>query len=99
MRLIYHPAAEAELLEAVRFYEGRLTGLGERFLEEFESAISTIVETPEAGQKVEGDLRRYIMQRFPYGIYYRTDGDELRILVIKHHSRHPNYWSERLEDE
>ena len=28
MRLIYHPDAEAELIEAARFYEQRIHGLG-----------------------------------------------------------------------
>jgi hypothetical protein len=48
MRLIYHPDAEAELLEAVRYYEERLPGLGERFLHEFEVALSTTQEAPES---------------------------------------------------
>ena len=25
--------------------------------------------------------------------------DELRILVVKHHKRHPDYWRHRLRDE
>lgn len=33
MRLIYHPDAEAELIEAARFYEQRIHGLGARFLD------------------------------------------------------------------
>jgi plasmid stabilization system protein ParE len=98
MRRIHHPDAEAELLEAARFYEARLAGLGEQFLNEFDRAIARIEATPEAWQKVEDDLRRYVMHRFPYGIYYRVEGEELRILVIKHHSRHPEYWKYRLDE-
>jgi hypothetical protein len=44
------------MLEAVRFYETRLSGLGEQFLNEFERAIARIEATPEAWQKVEDDL-------------------------------------------
>ena len=36
------------------------------------------------------------MRRFPYSIIYRVEGDEVRILVAKHHSRHPEYWKGRL---
>ena len=39
MRLIYHPDAEAEVVEAVEFYEGKVSGLGDRFLHEFDAAI------------------------------------------------------------
>jgi len=98
MRLIYHPEAEAELIDAARFYERRVRGLGGRFLREFDEAIEKILEAPERWQSVEGDLRRYLMPRFPYGIYYRVSDEELRILVVKHHSRHPDYWKHRLDD-
>lgn len=97
MRLIYHPDAEAELLEAVLFYEGRVPGLGERFLNDFQEAISKIQEAPGIWQRLENDLHRYLMPRFPYGIYYRVEGGDLRILVVKHHSRHPGDWHYRKE--
>lgn len=58
MRLIYHPDAEAELVEAVRFYERRVSGLGRRFRREFNAAVAKIQETPERWRIVEGDIRR-----------------------------------------
>lgn len=97
MRVVYHPEAEAALVEAAQFYEDRVAGLGGRLLQEIEAAILSILEAPERWQQVEGPIRRYLVRRFPYGVYYRVDGDELRILVIKHHSRHPDYWRQRLE--
>jgi plasmid stabilization system protein ParE len=96
VRLIYHPDAEAELLEAVRFYERSVPGLGDRFLHEFDAAVA-IQEAPGRWHIVEAGVRRYVMRRFPYGIYYRIEGDQLRILVVKHHSRHPDYWKYRLD--
>lgn len=98
MRLIYHPEAEAELVEAAEFYEARSPGLGGRFLREFDSAIAEVQASPQRWAVVEGDLRRHTMGRFPFGIYYRVCNDELRILVVKHHSRHPDYWRHRLDD-
>lgn len=97
MRLIYHPDAEAELLEAVRFYERKVPGLGNRFLSEFDAPIAAVREASDQWRIVEADVRRYVMRRFPYAIYYRVEGSELRILVVKHHSRHPDYWKSRLD--
>jgi plasmid stabilization system protein ParE len=98
VQLTYHPDAEAELVEAARFYEGRSPGLGDRFLGEFDAAITEIQASPGLWPAVEGDLRCHTMRRFPFGIYYRIQGDELRILVVKHHSRHPEYWRYRLSE-
>ena len=98
MRLIYHPDAEKELVEAVRFYEQKVLGLGDRFLRAFDGAIAEIQMSPGLWRVIEDDVRRFVMRRFPYGIYYRLEGDDLRILVLKHHSRHPSYWRYRLDE-
>ncbi|HZW30620.1 MAG TPA: type II toxin-antitoxin system RelE/ParE family toxin [Isosphaeraceae bacterium] len=91
-----HPDAEAELLEAAWFYEKRVSGLGGRFLHEFDAAIQTIQAAPDRWRIVGGEIRRYVMRKFPYGVYSRVQGDTLRILVIKHHKRHPDYGKDRL---
>jgi plasmid stabilization system protein ParE len=70
--------------------------LGQRFLREYNAAILAIEQTPRLWPVIESGLRCHVMRRFPYAIYYRADDDELRILVVKHHSRHPDYWRYRL---
>ena len=98
MRLIYHPDAEAELVEAARFYEERVPTLGAHFLDAANRAVGSIQEGPEQWSVVKADVRRYLMPRFPYAIYYRNLAGHLRILAFKHHSRHPDYWRYRLSD-
>ena len=98
MRLIYHPEAEAELVEAAEFYESRSTGLGTRFLKEFDATVTEMQASPSLWPVIEGDLRGRTMERFPFVIYYRVTDHQLRILVVKHHSRHPDYWRHRLDD-
>ncbi len=98
MRLSYHAEAEAELIDAIEFYERRSSGLGRRFLRAFDAAMTEISETPERWRVVKADVRRFVMRRFPYGIDYRVLPDELRVLAVKHHSRHPNYWHSRLSE-
>lgn len=46
MRIILHPLAEAELLEAVSFYENRALGLGQDFILDFERTLSQIFREP-----------------------------------------------------
>ena len=91
MKLTYHPAAEAEILAAARFYDHAIKGLGTQFLDEFDFSIAMILEAPERWRIIKGDKRRYLMRRFPFGLYYRIVSDEVRILVVKHHSRHPDF--------
>lgn len=98
MRLIYHPAAEKELIEAAEFYENRVPMLGVQFLDEMDLAIAMIQNAPERWSIVEADVRRYLLKRFPYALYYRVLSDVIRILAVKHHSRHPGYWRYRIHE-
>ena len=98
MPLTYHPAAEAELAQAAVFYEQRSAGLGDRFLNDFDLAARDIESAPHRWPKVMGDLRYRSLTHFPFGVYYRLLRDEVRILIIKHHSRHPSHGRDRLND-
>jgi plasmid stabilization system protein ParE len=96
MRLIYHPEAETELAEAARFYERRVPTLGVQFLDAIDRALDVIHDAPERSRVIESDVRQYLMPRFPYAIYCRLLPGQIRVLAIKHHSRHPDYWHHRL---
>jgi hypothetical protein len=87
MRLIYHPGAEAELIESARFYEQQIPSLGGQFL-----------DAAERWSIIEAGVRRYLMPRFPFAVYYRIWPDHLRILAFKHHSHDPDYWRRRLSE-
>lgn len=99
MRLIYHPDAEAELIEAAQFYERRVSTLGSQLLDAVDIAIGVIQNAPERWSVIEADVRRYLIPRFPYALYYRVLSDHVRILAFKHNSRHPDYWRYRLSDK
>jgi toxin ParE1/3/4 len=46
----FHPAAEAEFLESVGYYESHVPGLGGAFIDEFEALIDLICEAPNSGK-------------------------------------------------
>lgn len=98
MRVIYHPDAETELIEAATFYARRVPGLGESLLAAFNTTLAQIESQPNWASPVEGDIRRRSLRRFPYAIYYRVVGDDLRILAVKHHSQRPDYWRYRITE-
>ena len=96
MRLIFHPEAEAELIEAACFYEEQVNSLGEEFLDAVDLATDEICENPERWRVLEAGVRRYLMQRFPYALYFLIQPDQIQILTVKHHSQHPDYWLNRI---
>jgi len=96
VKVEYHPAVEAELIDIRQYYENRSPGLGAQFVDEFERQVLLLAATPERWMVVAADIRRCMMKRFPYILYFRRVGAErLRITVVKHQRRHPDYGRER----
>ena len=83
------------MVEAARFYESRANGLGERFLKQVDEVMRRLQEHPYQWPVVDADIRRVMLKRFPFGVYYRIANDTLRVLTIKHHRRHPGYGTDR----
>lgn len=90
------PEAEQDLAEAARWYEEQRRGLGREFLDEALSAFSAIAERPLAYAVVYGSLRRALLHRFPFGVFFLVDDDGAVVIGVLHGSRHPLRWKSRL---
>lgn len=90
------PDAEEEMFEAVKYYQSRTSGLGSDYLSEVERAIASIAKSPLTWPKIEGELRRRLVRRFPFGILYFDESEEIVIVAVAHLRRKPGYWKKRL---
>jgi len=91
-----HRGAEQDLGEAFRFYRreaGR--GVAARFLNEFERVISLLEEFPELGRPTNEQRRSYPLTGFPYSIIYRKVEGDVRVLVVRHQSKDPDFGEHR----
>ncbi len=70
MRFWFQPEALAEYSDAIRYYQETGAELAAAFIEEIEHAVRAIRRNPDTWRLVEGDVRRYLVHRFPFGIYY-----------------------------
>ncbi len=90
-------AAKAELEEAVSSYEHERKGLGEGFALEAEDALARILQFPHAWSALSKNVRRCRLNRFPYGIVYSLQNEEILIVAVMHLHRKPGYWKNRLK--
>jgi plasmid stabilization system protein ParE len=91
----FHLQAEAEMLDAAAYYEERATGLGSDFLNDVERGAHRIQHFPYSWVTYEGEYRRYLLQRFPYGLIYRVASEKIYIVAVAHLRRRPGYWKTR----
>lgn len=95
MTVRFLEAARNELREAVQYYDARRDGLGQEFLEEIRTTVRKIEQSPDTWSPLSENTRRCRTKRFPYGVIYRVDGDEIVIVAVAHLHRRPGYWSGR----
>lgn len=92
MKLSLHPQAAADLADIVAFYQKEATArVAARFIDEFERVAHLLVENPGFGTPFDLPRRTYPLRSFPYAVIYRPAHEGLRILAVRHHSRHPNH--------
>jgi plasmid stabilization system protein ParE len=97
MTYSFHPEAETEFFEAIEYYENRKAGLGLDYSREIFATINRILNFPQAWAPFSHRSRRCLAKRFPYGIVYRIDQDEILIFAVMQLNRKPNYWLDRLK--
>jgi len=95
MTFSFHPEAEKEFNEAINYYEEVEPGLGYNFALEVYATISRSVDFPKAWAVLEGDARRSLVSRFPYGILYSEEKDGIFIVAVMNLHRKPGYWKKR----
>ena len=96
MSVRFLPPAEAELDEAVSYYNAQSAGLGAEFVSEIREGLARIEQFPQAWQLLGERGRRYRLRRFPYGLVYVEAGSDIIVLAVMHLHRRPGYWKERL---
>lgn len=78
------------------WYEGKLAGLGDRFINELERAKIDLLNSPLAFAKWNKGIRRMVMRKFPYKLFYKVYDDMIVILAIMHARRSNRYVRRRL---
>ena len=92
---LFKPLAEVDVEEAYHWYERRRSGLGSDFLLSIEETIEKCLRQPNMYPVVHGDIRRAVIRRFPYGIFYSVANELLIVIAVFHVSREPNRFYDR----
>jgi plasmid stabilization system protein ParE len=94
-QILIRPEAEAEIVEAYRWYEDKRDALGSDFLLCVEDGLDKIRNDPEMYPIVHRHIRRLLIRRFPYGIFYTAEKNLITVLAVFHGHRDPKQWKSR----
>ena len=93
--LVFRPEVRDELDREYNWYESQHTGLGDEFIDSVEETLNRICQMPESYPIVYRDIRRSIIRRFPFAVYYRIVSSRVIVTAIFHSRRDPKVWQAR----
>ena len=94
-QVIVRPEAELDIKDAYQWYEAQRKGLGESFLLCIEEALSRASRSPAIYSVVHKDVRRVLIHRFPFGVFFIESEESISVLAVLHARRNPRMWKGR----
>jgi toxin ParE1/3/4 len=91
-RLKFSSRALREIGEAQEWYELQSPGLGEEFIAAMELQLKRLEQAPLLYAEVIPNVRRALLPRFPYGLFYAVRGSLVNVLAVLHDARNPRQW-------
>lgn len=92
MNIVFHRLVSRDVREAMMYHRDvsgeRLVG---DFYEEFMAVLRAAADQPERFHLDASGLRRASLKRFPFHFLYRIGRDSIRVLVLRHHRRSPEF--------
>jgi plasmid stabilization system protein ParE len=91
MKLRLSRRAISDLHVILDYLNMRNPGAAKRVRSAIDNALNLLTSFPTIGVVHERDVRKYVMPRFPYLIYYSIAEreQEIRIITIRHAARRP----------
>lgn len=88
------PEALEDLLETQRWYGSCESALARDFAETVAAGVERIRHSPQSFPLIHGQIRRLVLSRFPYALYFREQGAEILVLAL-HGRQDPQRWQQR----
>ena len=96
--LILTPHAQQDLDDAYNWYEEQNQGLGKEYIRCIDAKMASIQRNPLQYQVVfREQVRRALVNRFPFSIYFVMDSDMITVMAILHQRRSPQSWKSRIQ--
>jgi len=95
-KLVFTPEVYGDIKTAYDWYESQRIGLGEDFLLTLEASYADITRTPQQYQDIYKSVRRKLVPRFPYGIFFVLRENTVVVLAVLHTKRDPKSWKKRI---
>jgi plasmid stabilization system protein ParE len=94
-RVLFTPAARADLVAAIRWYGFNAPHVVPHFRDALRTAVARIAENPKQFPASPANTRRALLRRFPYIVVFRETSQAVYVVAVFHTHRDPLTWQRR----
>jgi plasmid stabilization system protein ParE len=94
-RVLFTPAAQADLAGALQWYEDHAPEIIPQFREAVRAVVARIETKPQQFPPAAHQTRRALLPRFPYLVIFRETAEAAYVVAVFHTSRDPRAWRRR----
>ena len=94
--MVFRSEAEQEFEYAHDYYNSIRRELGLQFLTQVEIVLTRISLHPQIHQVVFEDIRKGVVKRFPYCVFYRAHPDRIEVISVFDARQDPKLWQSRV---
>jgi plasmid stabilization system protein ParE len=94
-RVLFTAAAQADLADALAWYEAHAPEIVPQFRQALRAVVQRIAENPKQFPPSSHQTRRALLRRFPTLVIFRETGNSAYVVAVFHTSRNPRTWQQR----
>jgi len=87
--------AEKDFEESYNYYLDQNEKVADKFYNEVNKSLDAISTNPDIYVLFFKDIKKYVLKKFPFIIYYQFKDLVVKVIAIFHTSRNPEIWKKR----
>ena len=88
--------AEIDFDKSYEYYFEDSPKVADAFFRRINVSFEDIKQNPFTFPVAYKNVRKYVMKKFPFVIYYQIVNSIIKVIAIFHTSRNPEIWNERI---
>ncbi|MDP2114910.1 MAG: type II toxin-antitoxin system RelE/ParE family toxin [Bacteroidota bacterium] len=88
--------AEIDFDKSYEYYFEDSPKVADAFFRRINVSFENIKQNPFTFPVAYKNIRKYVMKKFPFVIYYQIVNSIIKVIAIFHTSRNPEIWNERI---
>ncbi|MBD1433924.1 type II toxin-antitoxin system RelE/ParE family toxin [Sphingobacterium sp. DN00404] len=95
-KLVIKSLAENDIQQAIEWYLENSPPYASALLKKIDQTLQRIKQNPQHYQKRYKKLQLALTDKFPYGLYYTTEGDTVYVHAVLHTKQNPEQGVKRV---